>query len=196
MKRTPAKRQAGVTLIEVLVTILVLAIGLLGIAAVQTTAMTGNFASYQATQASFLATGMMERIRANRAAYANGNSYYQLTAGSTPSVTTTCYSSACTPQQQAQWDMAVWYSQVTGVSAGSGVTTLGVKDSAGNPIGALPGGQASITCDSPFPITGPGKCIVSVYWDPGRISPSGSNKYNCDNSSGSYTCFRLAAVLP
>jgi type IV pilus assembly protein PilV len=195
--------QSGVTLIEVLITVLVLAIGLLGIAAVQTTAMTGNFTSYQSTQAAFLASAMMERIRANRAAYTSLTntsppSYYQLTAGSTPTAATAnCSTSVCTAQAQALWDMAVWYAQVTGSNnSGSNVTTLGAQDSAGNAIGALPGGQASITCDNPFPTTGPGKCIVSVYWDPGRLGLSGSTRFNCDGAATSLRCFRLAAVLP
>lgn len=199
MKPSTGKQQSGVTLIEVLITVLVLAIGLLGIAAVQTTALSGNYTSYQSTQAAFLASSMMERIRANRAAYMNGLSYYQLTAGTAPTaVTTSCYSSACTPQQQAQWDMAVWYAQVTGNTGGSGVTTLGAKDSAGNAIAALPGGQASITCDNPFPTSGLGKCTVSVYWDPGKLNPTGTAKYSCDatNPTGALRCFRLAAILP
>lgn len=188
------KLQSGITLIEVLITVLVLAIGLLGIAALQTTAMTGNYTSYQYTQAAFLAQSMLERIRANRNAYANGNSYYNLAVGTAPAVAGTCYNTACSPQQQALWDMGIFYAQVTGASTLTGVKTLTPKDSSGNYIGALPGGQVSIACDTPFPINTPGKCLVTVYWDPGRSGASGTSCVASDPTA--LKCFRLAAILP
>lgn len=190
------KRQSGITLVEVLITVLVLAIGLLGIAALQTTAMTGNYTSYQYTQAAFLAQSMLERIRANRNAYASGNSYYNLAAGTAPSVANSCYSSACTPQQQALWDMGIFYSQVTGIAV-TNVANFVAKDSSANTIGTLPSGQVSIVCDNPFPIAQPGKCLVSVYWDPGRTGTTSTTKYSCDPSDPTaLKCFRLAAILP
>lgn len=57
--------QAGMTLIEVLVSVLVLAIGLLGAAAIQLNALKYTDSSTMATQASFIAYDMMDRIRAN-----------------------------------------------------------------------------------------------------------------------------------
>lgn len=65
--------QRGVTLIEVLVSVLVLAVGLLGLAALLGNAMQSNQHAQARTQAVFLAGDMMERMRANRtnrAAYA------------------------------------------------------------------------------------------------------------------------------
>ena len=191
------KRQSGITLVEILVTVLVLAIGLLGIAALQTTAMTGNYTSYQYTQAAFIAESMFERMRANRNAYASGNSYYNLSAGIAPAVTSTCYNQTCTPQQQALWDMGNFYAQVTGSSALTGVKTLTAQDSGGKNIGALPGGQVSIVCDNPFPIATPGTCVISIYWDPGRTGTASSTKYSCDPTDPTaLKCFRLAVILP
>lgn len=57
--------QSGMTLIEVLVSLLVLAIGLLGAAAIQLNALKYTDSSTMATQASFIAYDMMDRIRAN-----------------------------------------------------------------------------------------------------------------------------------
>lgn len=190
------KRQSGITLIEVLITVLVLAIGLLGIAALQATAMSGNYISYQYTQAAFLAEGMAEKMRANRNAYIGGSSYYSLTAGTAPSVSATCYASACTAQQQALWDMGLFYAQVTGTTQSS-VKTLTALDSNNKNIGALPGGQASIVCDSPFPTTTAGKCLVTVYWDPGRTGTTSSTKYSCNASdSTALKCFQISVFLP
>ncbi|GAB7528831.1 type IV pilus modification protein PilV [Pseudomonas sp. 3A(2025)] len=53
------------TLIEVLVSLLVLAIGLLGAAAIQINALKYTDSSTMSSQASFIAYDMMDRIRAN-----------------------------------------------------------------------------------------------------------------------------------
>ncbi|WP_439850520.1 type IV pilus modification protein PilV [Pseudomonas syringae] len=58
-------RQAGMTLIEVLVSVLILAIGLLGAAAIQLNALKYTDSSTMSSQASFIAYDMMDRIRAN-----------------------------------------------------------------------------------------------------------------------------------
>lgn len=60
-----ANRQAGFTLIEVLVALLVLSIGLLGLAALQATGMKYNSDAYYRTQASIFAYDIIDRMRAN-----------------------------------------------------------------------------------------------------------------------------------
>lgn len=60
-------QQAGVTLIEVLVTIIILAFGLLGLAGLQAKVQLTEVESYQRAQAIALLTDMSERISANRA---------------------------------------------------------------------------------------------------------------------------------
>jgi type IV pilus assembly protein PilV len=60
------KHQAGVTLIEVLVTIIILAFGLLGLAGLQAKVQLTEVESYQRAQAIALLTDMSERINANR----------------------------------------------------------------------------------------------------------------------------------
>jgi type IV pilus assembly protein PilV len=61
------------TLIEVLVAVLILAIGLLGAAAIQLNALRFIESSRMATQASFIAYDMLDRIRANASAdYSRG----------------------------------------------------------------------------------------------------------------------------
>ena len=51
---------------EVLIALLVLSIGLLGMAALQAVSLKSNHGAYQRTQATFLAYDMMDRMRANR----------------------------------------------------------------------------------------------------------------------------------
>lgn len=57
--------QAGMTLIEVLVTVLILTLGLLGAAVIQLNALKITDSSKMSSQASFIAYDMLDRIRAN-----------------------------------------------------------------------------------------------------------------------------------
>lgn len=56
------KNEKGFTLIEALIAMVILAIALLGIAQMQITAMEGNRSSYDTTEASALASDMLEQI--------------------------------------------------------------------------------------------------------------------------------------
>ena len=59
--------QAGFTLLEALISFMVLAIGLLGLAGLQIQGMRYNQEAYARSQATFLAYDMLERVRLNRA---------------------------------------------------------------------------------------------------------------------------------
>ncbi len=60
--------RAGFSLVEVLVALLVLSIGLLGLAGLQTRGLRDNHGAYLRTQATFSAKDLVDRIRANRPA--------------------------------------------------------------------------------------------------------------------------------
>lgn len=64
---TVATRQSGIGLIEVLVTVFILAIGLLGIAGTQLMSKRANYEATQRTTATLLANDILERMRANSA---------------------------------------------------------------------------------------------------------------------------------
>lgn len=61
----PARLQRGTTLIEVLVTVVILAFGLLGIAAFQSKAQIGSIEAYQRAQAVVLLNDMVSRVTNN-----------------------------------------------------------------------------------------------------------------------------------
>jgi type IV pilus assembly protein PilV len=67
--------EAGFTLIEALVALLVLSVGLLGVAAMQLSSLQANNGAFQRTQATFLAQDMADRMRANRVAAITGQAY-------------------------------------------------------------------------------------------------------------------------
>lgn len=75
-------RQVGFSMIEVLVTIVLISFGLLGVAAMQLTALKNTHSAEYRTQATVLAYDIIERTRANRKALAAGS--YDLAIGSSP----------------------------------------------------------------------------------------------------------------
>lgn len=61
-----ASHSDGMTLIEVLVTLVIISVGLLGVAALQLTTVRNNYDSFVRSQAAMLASDMLDRMRANR----------------------------------------------------------------------------------------------------------------------------------
>ena len=59
------KKQSGITLIEVLVTLLITTVGLLGVAALQLSALKTTSDSAQRSQVVWLMQDLIERMRAN-----------------------------------------------------------------------------------------------------------------------------------
>lgn len=101
-----ARTESGFTLLEVLVALLVLSVGLLGLAALQTIGMKFNHQSYQRTQAVFQAYDIIDRIRANPRA----RDSYQNVPGGFTVTNTNCIAvgTPCTPTELANYDIAVW----------------------------------------------------------------------------------------
>jgi type IV pilus assembly protein PilV len=67
----PARR--GVSMIEVLVSILLVTLGVLGASAMQTVALRNNQSSYEGTQSTILMQGLLDAMRANPKGVAAGN---------------------------------------------------------------------------------------------------------------------------
>lgn len=78
------RRMRGISLIEVLVSVLILGVGLLGIAAMQSLALRGGQSSLESSQAVMQTTSIIEAMRANRpnaAAYNMGAMQCAVPAG-------------------------------------------------------------------------------------------------------------------
>lgn len=67
--RATPDRQSGMTLIEVLVTVVLISVGLLGVAALQLVSLKNNQDAYVRSQASSLAGDILDRMRANPVAF-------------------------------------------------------------------------------------------------------------------------------
>lgn len=79
-----AQRQRGISMVEVLVTVVIISFGLLGVAGLLATGLRNNQSSEWRTQASILAYDMAERMRANRQAALDGLYATATSAGGVP----------------------------------------------------------------------------------------------------------------
>jgi type IV pilus assembly protein PilV len=121
MIRRTMNKNAGFTLIEVLIAVLLLAGGLLGLAALQSTSLGHNQSAYNRSQATQLAYDMADRIRANPVESSNradadpstlANSAYVATAA--PSAKANCSNSStgCSAADMAENDRFQWLANV------------------------------------------------------------------------------------
>lgn len=73
------RRQTGFTLLEVLVALVIISIGLLGVAMLQMNGLKNNHSAFYRSQASILAYQMLDSLRANRKEVDSGNYNIKLT---------------------------------------------------------------------------------------------------------------------
>lgn len=71
--QAPLANSRGITLLEVLIALVILSIGLLGLAGLQTISLQFNTSAYYRTQATALAYGLADRMRSNRQAALDGD---------------------------------------------------------------------------------------------------------------------------
>ena len=160
MRRLTAWHSAtsGFTLVEALVSLIILSVGMLGIAGLFVESVRSSRTALLRTQAVNLVADMGDRIRANaaaRAAYATGG------YGAGPA-THDCAPSAvsvganCTLQELAEDDLARWIAAVRNALPGS------VADPAGTAVEFFPGANVNST----------DRYRISVSWrEPGEAQP-------------------------
>lgn len=109
----PQHHQCGITLIESLVAIVVAALGILGILGVQMRTLTDTATTVRRAQAIRLIEDLSERMKVNPNALLNMGDYasgYAKVASDYSGAN--CLTSACTPAQQAAYDLQQWKTTV------------------------------------------------------------------------------------
>jgi type IV pilus assembly protein PilV len=115
------KFQQGVGLVEVLVALLLLAIGVVGFAALQVRAVTASSEAFQRSQAMVIARDMGERIRVNVGARSE---YFLASNWALSTAPANCRQSNCTAAQLAQYDIVEIKTQASAVGANGSANML------------------------------------------------------------------------
>ncbi|MCK9381152.1 MAG: type IV pilus modification protein PilV [Sulfuritalea sp.] len=184
MSRT-MKVQGGFSLLEVIITMAILAVGLLGLAGLQARALNAEADSFSRAQAMMLANEMADRMNSNltevKTSTAANTGYNQQSSGSVPVVFGTGYSNDCitvtnnTPALQATCcagkasmaarDFCEWDLSIKGIG----------ESVSGSKVGGLTAGRACV-----FNTGTSGEFQIDVVWQARDIGVVPS-----DNSCGS-----------
>ena len=160
-------RQRGSSMIEVLVTLVIVSFGLLGLAGLQTRLQTSEMEAYQRSQALMLLNDMANRIGANR-----GNAASYVTTAANPlGANITCPTATTSIVQR---DLREWCNALQGAGETTG----------GSNVGAMIGGRGCVE------ILGSGEFFITVVWQgltpisaPPTAVACGAGSYN--GASGS-----------
>lgn len=172
----PNTKQHGFTLIEILVAVLVLSVGLLGIAGLQTKGTQHVYDAQLHTLAAIQVQDMADRIRANLEGMRDGR-YNALST--TPPTNPSCDSDTCTPEQLAAYDMYRWNTD-NGALLPSGAGQIACEDTSGTTLSN--GTNADIGS----------RCTITVRWDANR---NGATGLGCDPAKDTdLRCVRLSIV--
>ena len=133
----------GFTLIEVMVSLVILSMGLLGVAKLVLFSAHSNDSAYLRSQATELAYAILDDMRGNRAiAMAQG---YDVPINTAPAAPGSCVGTGCTPGALATYDVYTWLSRLAL---------------------ALPSGTGSVTTTTtvaPAPVGT--TAVITVQWD-------------------------------
>jgi type IV pilus assembly protein PilV len=145
-----SSRVRGFSLVEVMVAVVVICVGLLGIAKMQSLAMSSTNMARMRSLAALEAASLAATMHANRAfwAGANGNPPPPVLITYTPSAGIAGIGAypggnacnQCTPTEIAEYDFGNWINNLTGV---------------------LPAANATVACSSATP---PVNCTITITW--------------------------------
>jgi type IV pilus assembly protein PilV len=151
--RGQGRGAAGFTLLEVLVALLVLSIGLIGVAGLQLLGVSNSRDAYFRTQAVVLSYDIADRMRANQDGVDNG----RYDGNTNDTAKTNCRNTTgCSVNDMADDDIALWRAALASLPAGEGIVCIDSSPNDGT-------GVASAQCD------GAGnQYVVKVWWDNDR----------------------------
>ena len=170
IRKSSRRAQRGDTMIEVLVTIIVIAIGVLGAAGLQVTTLKNLSSSHSSTVAAIVAEDMGERMYANAVIMRDNGQPGLLDTylhNSKPGGAPDCAAGPCNMTERAQYDMDSFWNQMDAL---------------------LPSASGQVSKDP-----GSNTFNIIVRWDEDR---SGSTGTNCPPQSASdLECYRLEVTL-
>ena len=199
----PPSSMTGFTLLEVLISLLVTTLGLLGLAGLQIRMQQAEFESYQRSQAVVLLYDMVDRIRASKSTASCFAITTNMTSG-TPylgtdvTAGTGCAASTSAYNTMADAGLAEWDALLDGASEKSGTSSVGAMIGARGCVSY--GGTSTEIVSGGVSLAGTGIYTVSISWQ--GSGDSAVPSANCAN--GLYgsesmrrtisTTFRIASL--
>lgn len=179
----PRRKNEGFTLIEILITVIVLSIGLLGLAGLQISGLRANMSSETRSKASVLANDIAERMRANPLGVQNDNEAVDNQYANISMTSADCadqpdpfcsnYNDGssqtaenCTPAQMAAFDAWVW---ACGMPKAESVVAGGLTN-------ILMDGTGTVVCNDRTDIADEDDCspgsphTITISWN--ELSPN------------------------
>lgn len=129
-KTKAMKYHSGFTLLEILVALVVLAIGLLGAAGVMLNSTRMASSSYLNAAAQQFAYEITDKMRANQTGLQSGG--YALASGASATYSTDCSQNTCSAADMAKYDLALWLAEVQTLPNGAGTITTSASGSVTN----------------------------------------------------------------
>lgn len=178
-------KQSGFSLLEVLVTLVIVSVGLLGVAGLQVTGMRFNTISAQRSIASIEINNFITKMRANLCGVQNTNPALEATIGQAyPTCTSPTDDAFSYKDFSSEAPLPTGYTQIT--VPGTTCTTAGTRCSssaqaaadlwgfAQNVANRLVAGSVRVTCNDDLTTGTAGDCTnsstyrVTVFWQEGR----------------------------
>lgn len=154
------KNQSGFSMLEVLISMLVIMIGVLGIAGMQMLAVNNSENARYEGQAAIMASSLAAEMQANPGFWAQPATPTALisVSGTTitvvPAYASTCLNVICSPVQMAYYDLQNLGTAMAGVANVDGATYNGT---------ALPSGAGTVSCTLAT-LTTPAICTITLSW--------------------------------
>ena len=107
--------QAGISLMETMVAIIVISVGLIGVASLMLTNMRNNDVTLARAQSTMLAKEIYEKMLTNLPAVEAGHYNIAMAAALPQSTDLDCANATanCSPAEIAAWDLAIWGARAT-----------------------------------------------------------------------------------
>jgi len=129
------RKQSGVSLLEALITLVILSVGFLASASMQVQSMRTNQDAYQRAQALVVLSNMMDHMSSNPTAVAAGAFDNKKTGSSTMPP---CQATGCSDQQRAEMALFEFSASFESLRGEAGFIPLLPKDSSGAPaVGSI-----------------------------------------------------------
>jgi type IV pilus assembly protein PilV len=183
-------RETGFSMLEVLISVFIVLLGVLGLAGLIVRSNQTEMESYQRVQALMLVQDMVDRINSNRKVaqcYSNGTT--GITLGTDALAPAVCASGSAEESARANADLAAWNILLLGSAetSASGVDCTATPESC---VGAMIGARGCITYDAATEvagIAGTGVYTVSIAWQGLAVTASsgnacGSGQYGADDT--------------